>query len=83
LHRQRNIGASEIDHGTTSNCGSILGLFEHQSHSGAIEESQIAEAIKLSQPEPLLIKGLGPIDVADRERNLPDLTEIQEHLVSR
>ena len=59
-----------------------LVFFEQQPDAGAIEERQIAEAIELSQSEDFFIKRLGPIDVDNRQRDLADLADIEQHGVT-
>jgi hypothetical protein len=59
-----------------------LVFFEQQPDAGAIEECQIAEAVELSQPEHFFKNRFRPIHVEDRQRDLADLADIEQHGVT-
>jgi hypothetical protein len=77
--RQRDVGAAQIDAALRSEAGRVVRLLKQQAHAGAVEERQVAEPVELPQPDHVLIERLGAIDIDDGERDLADVTEIEEH----
>ena len=54
-------------------------LLQQEPHARAIEEREIAETVELPQAHDLLIEGFRAVDVADRQRDLADLAEVEQH----
>ena|SRR6516165_11975864 len=59
-----------------------LVFFEQQPDAGTIEERKIAKAVELSQPEHFFKKRFPAIHVENRQRDLADLADIEQHGVT-
>src|SRR5580700_11946231 len=77
-HGEGDIGAAKIN-AAALGAGYVVGFFQQQTDAGAIEKGQRAKAIKLPQSEHRLVERFGAVDVADWERDLADLVEIEQH----
>src|SRR5215469_13349089 len=43
------------------------------------EKGQVSEAVEFPQPDNRLVELFGAVDIANRQSDLPDVAEIQEH----
>ncbi len=78
-NRERDVGATEIGAAARRDVTRIGRLFGEQTHAGAVEERQVAEAVELPEPDDLPIEGLGPVDVGHGQGDVADMAEIKEH----
>ena len=75
-HRQRNIGAGEIDR------RGVIGIrpfLQQQADPGTVEKSQIAVTIQMSQAKHVAIKCFRDIDVPDSQGDLSDAVQGKGH----
>jgi hypothetical protein len=79
-HGKGDVGAPKIDAASRRN--GVPGFLEQQPNAGTIEKGQIAKSIKLSQPENLFVKFLRTVHIADRERNLAYLAQVEQHRIT-
>ena len=74
-HGERDVVTDEIDRRTTGAAARVVRFFEQQAHAGTIEERQVAVAVEVPQPEHIAVERLSPVDIRNRQRDLPDAAE--------
>src|SRR5262249_23013253 len=58
----------------------LLHLVEEQAHAGTVEEREVAETVELTQADHLLVKSFRAIGIDDRQSDLADLAEVEQHV---
>src|SRR5262245_22262073 len=79
-HGQGDVGAAEVDAALRLELVGLFHLVEEQPHACTVEEREVAEAVELTQTNHLLVEGFRAIGIDDRQSDLADLAEVEQHV---
>src|SRR5262245_24496469 len=79
-HGQDDVGTAEVDTPLRPELVGLLHLVEEQAHAGTVEEREVAETVEPTQADHLLVKGFRAIGIDDRQSDLADLAEVEQHV---
>src|SRR5262245_14158395 len=82
-HGQDDVGTAEVDATLRPELVGLFHLVEEQAHAGTVEEREVAETVELTQPDHPLVEGFRAIGIDDRQSDLADLAEVEQHVELR